>query len=226
MPKVQWIVTTHSPLVLGNFDSNEIIALDQDQQGNIRPLDRQILGFSSDQIYQWLMGTPPTGEAIEQVLEKDDGDDEIAELLDMSPKVSESDAKARVGKLKEDDSAAEAMRQYRRPGVTVPTLTSGGPGGGRRDENVSDYEERGEAPATFPSHWTKPDVRGALYAMHGWPVVSAYCGADVCEAGNDVEHFRPKSNVQDSKAHGGYWWLAYESSATTFLSSRDLQSTL
>jgi uncharacterized protein (TIGR02646 family) len=100
------------------------------------------------------------------------------------------------------------MRQYRRPGVTVPTLTSGGPGGGRREENVSDYEERGEAPATFPSHWTKPDVRGALYAMHGR--VCAYCGADVCEAGNDVEHFRPKSNVQDSKTHGGYWWLAYE----------------
>ena len=100
MPKVQWIVTTHSPLVLANFDSNEIIALDQDVEGNIRPLDRQILGFSSDQIYQWLMGTSPTGEAIEQVLEKDEGDDEIAELLDMSPKVTEADAKARVQKLK------------------------------------------------------------------------------------------------------------------------------
>lgn len=100
MPKVQWIVTTHSPLVLANFDSNEIIALDQDFPGNIRPLDRQILGFSSDQIYQWLMGTPPTGEAIERVLEKDEGDDEIAELLDMSPKITEADAKARVQKLK------------------------------------------------------------------------------------------------------------------------------
>jgi hypothetical protein len=100
MPKVQWIVSTHSPLVLANFDSNEIIALDQDVPGNIRPLDRQILGFSSDQIYQWLMGTPPTGEAIEQVLDKDEGDDEIAELLDMSPKVTEADAKARVQKLK------------------------------------------------------------------------------------------------------------------------------
>jgi len=100
MPKVQWIVTTHSPLVLANFDSNEILALDHDQQGNIRTLDRQILGFSSDQIYQWLMGTPPTGEVIEQVLEKDEDQDDIAELLDMSPKVSQTDAKARVQKLK------------------------------------------------------------------------------------------------------------------------------
>ncbi len=105
MPKVQWIVTTHSPLVLANFDSNELLALDQDYAGNIRPLDRQILGFSSDQIYQWLMGTPPTGEAIEQVLEKNEilgtpPDDEIAELLDMSPKINEADAKVRVQKLK------------------------------------------------------------------------------------------------------------------------------
>jgi predicted ATPase len=100
MPKVQWIVSTHSPLVLSNFDSNEIVALDQDKEGKIRELDRQILGFSSDQIYQWLMGTPPTGEVIEQILEKDESDDEIAELLEMSPKISEADAKARVQKLK------------------------------------------------------------------------------------------------------------------------------
>jgi hypothetical protein len=97
MPKVQWIVTTHSPLILANFDSNEIIAL---EHGKLRELDRQILGFTSDQIYEWLMGTTPSGEAIEQVLEKDEDDDEIAELLDMSPQVSESEAKARVKELK------------------------------------------------------------------------------------------------------------------------------
>lgn len=61
LPKVQWVVTTHSPLVLANFDANEIIALDRDYDGNIRELDRQILGFTSDQIYEWLMGTRPMG---------------------------------------------------------------------------------------------------------------------------------------------------------------------
>jgi predicted MPP superfamily phosphohydrolase len=106
MPRVQWIVTTHSPLVLANFDSNEIIALDRDCEGNIRPLDRQIMGFSSDQIYQWLMGTPPTGEAIEEILEKNETsgkptDDEVAELLEISPKVSELEARERVEKLKD-----------------------------------------------------------------------------------------------------------------------------
>lgn len=105
MPKVQWIVTTHSPLVLANFDSNEIIALDRDLQGQVRPLDRQILGFSSDQIYQWLMQTPPTGEAIEEVLERNESDgepsdDEVAELLDTSPRVNEAEAHERVKKLK------------------------------------------------------------------------------------------------------------------------------
>jgi hypothetical protein len=105
LPRVQWIVTTHSPLVLANFDSHEIIALDRDREGNVRPLDRQILGFSSDQIYEWLMETPPTGEAIEQVLENNETngqptDDEIAELLDTSPRVNDADAHKRVQKLK------------------------------------------------------------------------------------------------------------------------------
>jgi len=106
LPKVQWVVTTHSPLVLANFDTSEIIALDRDLKGSVRRLDRQILGFSSDQIYQWLMGTPPTGEAIEEILEKNQShgepsDDRVAELLDTSPRVSDSEARERVKKLKD-----------------------------------------------------------------------------------------------------------------------------
>jgi len=105
MPKVQWVVTTHSPLVLANFDSNEIVALDRDREGNVRPLDRQILGFSSNQIYEWLMGTPPTGQAIEEILEKNESlgvppDDEVAELLDTSPKVTDAEARERLETLK------------------------------------------------------------------------------------------------------------------------------
>lgn len=105
LPKVQWIVTTHSPLVLANFDSNEIIALDRNVPGNIRKLDRQILGFSSDQIYEWLMGTQPTGQAIDDILEKNDvegkpTDDEVAELLDASPQVNDAQAKVRLRELK------------------------------------------------------------------------------------------------------------------------------
>ena len=104
-PKVQWIVTTHSPLVLANFDNNEIIALDRNYDGNVRRLDRQIMGFTSDQIYEWVMGTPPTGEAIEEVLEANENsgqptDDAVAELLDVSPNVSEPEARDRVKKLK------------------------------------------------------------------------------------------------------------------------------
>jgi len=105
LPKVQWVVTTHSPLVLANFDVNEIIALDRDVDGSVRQLDRQILGFSSDQIYEWLMGTEPTGEAIEDVLGKNEArgeptDDEVAELLETSPTVSEPEARQRMLRLK------------------------------------------------------------------------------------------------------------------------------
>jgi hypothetical protein len=55
LPRVQWVVSTHSPLILSCFDSAEIVALDRSEPGGIRFLDRQILGFSTDEIYQLLL---------------------------------------------------------------------------------------------------------------------------------------------------------------------------
>ena len=106
LPKVQWVVTTHSPLVLANFDANEIIALDRDQDGNIRELDRQILGFTSDQIYEWLMGTRPMGAEMGEELRKSDeglGEDEeeVARLMRVSPDTNGEAAKQQVTEFKE-----------------------------------------------------------------------------------------------------------------------------
>jgi hypothetical protein len=92
LPRVQWIVTTHSPLVLANFDANEIVALDRDQDGNVRHIDRQILAFTTDEIYEWLMGTRPTGAAIEE--EQDRG--RLAELMRTSPEVGTETARRQV----------------------------------------------------------------------------------------------------------------------------------
>jgi hypothetical protein len=105
LPKVQWIVTTHSPLVLANFDRSEIIALDKDAEGNVRQLDRQILGFTSDQICEWLLETPPSGAAIEEMLEKNGAtgsptDDEVAQLLGASPTVNDLEAHERLERVK------------------------------------------------------------------------------------------------------------------------------
>jgi hypothetical protein len=103
---VQWIVTTHSPLVLANFDVNEIIALDRDRDGNVRELDRQILGFTSDEIYEWLMGTRPMGAAIEEELRKSDeglGKDQegVARMMRVSPNTDEEAARKQVAEFKE-----------------------------------------------------------------------------------------------------------------------------
>ena len=84
------------------------------------------------------------------------------------------------------------MRQVVRPAIRLPTLaaieTSHGEGwkqtglGGPKDDL-----------------WNNPDVRGALYAMHGRACV--YCQQYLPENDRgDVEHFRPKSI---------YHWLAY-----------------
>jgi hypothetical protein len=54
--------------------------------------------------------------------------------------------------------------------------------------------------AEFPlGDWNNPDVRGALYAMHGR--ICAYCGSPASDQRGDVEHYRPKSV---------YPWLTYE----------------
>ncbi|MCP4686454.1 MAG: AAA family ATPase, partial [Desulfobacterales bacterium] len=103
LPRVQWIATTHSPLVLSSFDSSEIVALDRGEPDGQRRLDRQILGFTTDQIYNWLMETPATSAAMEARLrEADDSeasDEEIARLLEMSPDVDEAEARDRVRRL-------------------------------------------------------------------------------------------------------------------------------
>jgi energy-coupling factor transporter ATP-binding protein EcfA2 len=68
LPGVQFFVTTHSPLVLASFDRTELVVLDRNEEGGVRELDRQIFGFSADQIYQWLMETPPQSLVIEEKL--------------------------------------------------------------------------------------------------------------------------------------------------------------
>jgi hypothetical protein len=106
LPHVQWVVTTHSPLVLSSFDTAEIVALDRDEPGGVRFLDRQILGFTTDQIYTWLMGTLPTSAAMEQELARNGApgphsEEELAEMLMMSPEVSADEAKEQARQRRE-----------------------------------------------------------------------------------------------------------------------------
>ena len=67
-PRIQWIVTTHSPLVLGCFDKNEIILLDADSPDGVELVQRQVMGLSADQIMAKLMGAQPSGGALDEQL--------------------------------------------------------------------------------------------------------------------------------------------------------------
>jgi hypothetical protein len=104
LPNVQWIVSTHSPLILSSFETSELIALDRDEPGGVRVLDRQILGFTTDQVYNWLMGTPATSAALEESLSgaSNEADEEkLAQLLQMSPQVDARQAAHRASLRKE-----------------------------------------------------------------------------------------------------------------------------
>ncbi|HSS47618.1 MAG TPA: AAA family ATPase [Thermoanaerobaculia bacterium] len=95
LPNVQFFVTTHSPLVLSSFDRAELVALDRDEEGGIRELDRQIFGFSADQVYEYLMETSPQSVVIEETLEKGE-DPGIALYLLQSEKRSEEEARVEL----------------------------------------------------------------------------------------------------------------------------------
>jgi AAA domain, putative AbiEii toxin, Type IV TA system len=100
LPEVQWIVTTHSPLILGSFEKSEIVALEADPVHGVRlhpKLDRQILGFTTDEIYKWLMDVKPRSAELDIPL----GNDAKAHarktlILAQSPTVSEEDALANL----------------------------------------------------------------------------------------------------------------------------------
>ena len=89
LPRVQWIVTTHSPLILSSFDRRELVVL-----GRTEPIDRQILGFSTDEVYKWLMDTEPQSGALDEKFENGGhgiGAD-VSLILAQSPDVSEEEA--------------------------------------------------------------------------------------------------------------------------------------
>ena len=68
LPRVQWIITTHSPFVVASFDQTELRLLDRAEEGGIRPMDRQILTFTANEVYDWLLGASPVSEAGEKEL--------------------------------------------------------------------------------------------------------------------------------------------------------------
>jgi uncharacterized protein (TIGR02646 family) len=61
----------------------------------------------------------------------------------------------------------------------------------------------------FTKHWTKDEVREALYEMQFHKC--CYCEQKrEMKYESDVEHYRPKARVEGDKTHPGYWWLAYK----------------
>lgn len=98
LPEVQWLVTSHSPLVLGSFDKTEIVPVEMDPVKGVRQgekLDRQILGFTADQVYDFLMHVKPRSEAIEAHF-GDSPEDRARQnlILAQSPSTSEEEALA------------------------------------------------------------------------------------------------------------------------------------
>ena len=56
--------------------------------------------------------------------------------------------------------------------------------------------------------WQNKKVKNYLYnSQHG---KCCYCERKRDLEETEVDHFRPKAEVKESKGHPGYWWLAYE----------------
>ena len=85
----------------------------------------------------------------------------------------------------------------------------------KKDQTLKSIEQsinQGEKPKIIPSLWAKkedPEVKKFLHnSQHG---KCCYCERRRDRNGEiDVEHFRPKAQVEENQEHQGYWWLAYE----------------
>ena len=69
MPNIQWIVSSHAPLILASFDRKEMIALDDEDETGYRILKDQIYGYTTDQVYDYVLNTPPSSEVSEHTLD-------------------------------------------------------------------------------------------------------------------------------------------------------------
>jgi hypothetical protein len=98
------VVSTHSPLILTSFDRHEMVALDRAQPSGLRHLDRQILGWTTDEVINWLMETPATSLVMEEKLREADrsgaNQTDLAVLLETSANVDEAEARRRVAAMK------------------------------------------------------------------------------------------------------------------------------
>lgn len=83
------------------------------------------------------------------------------------------------------------MRRLRRPAVSLPTLA--------KIRAAYPFSPTGSPDGAPDGKWNDPDVRGAIYAMHGR--ICAYCQREASDSRGDVEHYRPKSV---------YPWLTYD----------------
>ena len=117
LKNVQFIVTTHSPMVLTSFDQHELVLLEQKEDGlGIRPADRQIIGFTMNEVYRWLLGPEHVaGGEFAMLDSSDDPNDQelVTRLLYQSDEVDAEEADSRLAahnrlvQAKQDEQAAE-----------------------------------------------------------------------------------------------------------------------
>ena len=81
----------------------------------------------------------------------------------------------------------------------------------RRRKDAAEGTKRaisdGQSHVIDDSLYRNDDVRAALEELFSFKC--AYCESKLEETGWNVEHFRPKGRVAESRQHPGYYWLAY-----------------
>ena len=106
---IQWVVTTHSPLIISSFDRKELMILESNERGVVaeHKLNRDVIGFSADEIYRFLLKTSPYSTAATNKIAAaqtamargdlpEEDREKLALLVEYSPDVGEDEAKKRL----------------------------------------------------------------------------------------------------------------------------------
>ena len=101
------------------------------------------------------------------------------------------------------------MIEIKQRGVQPEVLASGKVE--KTKNKLSTIVAQGNRPKSgdFKSHWLNNALRNTLWLQQHKKC--AYCELVRGKRREiDVEHFRPKAQVEEDEAHLGYWWLAFE----------------
>ncbi len=211
-PRVQFVVTTHSPMVLPGLNKDEILRVKLNDQGSVvvEEVDESPAVMTGSELYEAFFG-------IEGLYPKEVGAALQKYGYLTSDPYRDDAEEAEMQRLRAAPGARRAARMgTRRPGTALMIRLDRGP----EPEPLARIREAelvrvGAIAAIRRPTGDEIGVRYSVARQDLWErqfYKCCFCDFKEQQPYNDVEHYRPKAEAKRSPGsadESGYWWLAW-----------------